>query len=547
MSGSLSAAPAIKKSRIAVKDSQRKALRDWYNDHSNGKQSLESCSHWWQEKYGYALNKSTCCEILSNKYARLDQSTSVVACKDKARESHGDWPVLEEALFEWEQRYQGGHNTLTDEILRLKAIQFWDRLPGYQGKPVPKFSSGWLERFKKRHNIRQINQHSEAASGDRVEHTVEIMAEIREATQSYNPEDTFNMDETGYFWKMMPDRSISTERVSVQKAEKARLTAALTCNATGSRKLPIWFIGKANRPLSFRAASINGLESLGAFWRHNSTAWMVSGIMKEYLRWFDGLMERPTLLLMDNFSAHKLAYETFHGDNATEGLRWTTVIWLPPSTTSLHQPLDQGIIQNWKAHVRHRFVHFMVEKFDAGKDPKTSMHLLRAIRWGISAWENDVSEVTIKNCWTRSQCYKSAGSESIGDKWFDSRGLMIPIINDLIRLETQGQIGGFARKRLDILTFLNPVAEDVDDHEEDVFEAIVARYQEELEAESDEEVMEEAAVISISEAISASKVLRTYEEQQGSGDPSLTKALRRREREMKLQKTAERRQGNLKD
>ncbi len=39
--------------------------------------------------------------------------------------------------------------------------------------------------------------------------------------------------------------------------------------------------------------------------------------MKEYLRWFDSLMERSTLLLMDNFSAHELGYETFHGENAT--------------------------------------------------------------------------------------------------------------------------------------------------------------------------------------------------------------------------------------
>ena len=241
MSGSLSTAPAIKESRIAIKDSQRKALRDWYNDDSNGKQSLESCSRWWQEKYGYALNKSSCCQILSNQYARLDQINSVVAWQDKARESHGDWPVLEEALFEWEQRYEAIHNTVTDEILRLKAIQFWDRLPCYQGKPVPKFTTGWLEKFKKRHDIRQRTQHGDAASAVRGEHTAEIMAEIREITQSYSPEDTFNMNETGYFWNMMPDRA--------EWSEKERVTAALTCNASGSRKLPIWFIGSLSKAL----------------------------------------------------------------------------------------------------------------------------------------------------------------------------------------------------------------------------------------------------------------------------------------------------------
>ena len=69
------------------------------------------------------------------------------------------------------------------------------------------------------------------------------MAEIWETTQSYNPKDSFNMDETGYFWKMVPDCSLGTERVSGQKADKARVMAALTCNAKRTRKLPIWFIG----------------------------------------------------------------------------------------------------------------------------------------------------------------------------------------------------------------------------------------------------------------------------------------------------------------
>ena len=102
--------------------------------------------------------------------------------------------------------------------------------------------------------------------------------------------------------------------------------------------------------------------------------------MKEYFRWFDSLMEWPTLLLMDNFSAHELGWDTFRGETATESLKWTIVMWLPPNATSLHQPLDQGIIQNWKTHVRRQFVRHMVEVFDSGQDPKTSMHVLRAIR-----------------------------------------------------------------------------------------------------------------------------------------------------------------------
>ena len=124
----MSEAPPAKRRRKAIKDSQRKALRDWYNDGSNGKQSLQSCSQWWKAKYGYVLSTSSCSDTLSSKYSHLDAGP-VLAWKDKARDTPHDWPVLEEALFEWEQRYEAGHNTLTGEILRLKAIQFWRQLP----------------------------------------------------------------------------------------------------------------------------------------------------------------------------------------------------------------------------------------------------------------------------------------------------------------------------------------------------------------------------------------------------------------------------------
>ena len=65
----------------------------------------------------------------------------------------------------------------------------------------------------------------------------------------------------------------------------------------------------------------------------------------------------------------------------------TKVMWLPSNTTSIHQPLDQGIIQNWKSNVKKQFIMFMAQTFDLGRDFSKEMNVLRAIRWGISAWE----------------------------------------------------------------------------------------------------------------------------------------------------------------
>ena len=146
---------------------------------------------------------------------------------------------------------------------------------------------------------------------------------------------------------MKLDKSLSTTAEHSKKKEKARSTAYLTYNATGTDRLPIWFIGKAKRPACFRNENIDSLESIGAFWRYNTKAWMNGTIMQEYLLWFDQEMRKQgkhALLLMDNFSAHEAGLEQVSLTN-------TKVKWLPPNATSIHQPLDQGIIQNWKAHV----------------------------------------------------------------------------------------------------------------------------------------------------------------------------------------------------
>jgi hypothetical protein len=71
---------------------------------------------------------------------------------------------------------------------------------------------------------------------------------------------------------MKLDKSLSTTAEHSKKKEKARSTAYLTYNATGTDRLFIWFIGKVQRLACFRNRNINSLESIRAFKRHNSKA-----------------------------------------------------------------------------------------------------------------------------------------------------------------------------------------------------------------------------------------------------------------------------------
>ena len=65
------------------------------------------------------------------------------------------------------------------------------------------------------------------------------MEEIREQVKEYRLENTYNMDESGYYWKMKPDRSLSTFEARGTKKVKARITVNFCVNTTGSDKLPL--------------------------------------------------------------------------------------------------------------------------------------------------------------------------------------------------------------------------------------------------------------------------------------------------------------------
>ena len=83
------------------------------------------------------------------------------------------------------------------------------------------------------------------------------------------------------------------------------------------------------------------------------------------------------LLLIDNFSAYEAAVGLIRESN--QPLKWTRIEWFPANTTSCFQPLDQGIIQNWKCYVRKELLRFLIVEFDAGRDYHKSYYVLRAI------------------------------------------------------------------------------------------------------------------------------------------------------------------------
>jgi hypothetical protein len=416
---------------------QRRALRNWAHRQSP-KPTHKQCIEWFFEQYNHRLSQSSISESLSNTYSNLDNPTSTIPTTIRIRA--GNWPELEAILWEWQLKVERQGGSTTGDILQEKARQIWVQLPQSKGKECPEFSTRWLEKFKKRHNIQARIRHGEAGSiPDGVE---EEMRSLQTIAGEYKEEDIYNMDETGLLWRMLPSRGLLSQSQPGLKKDKTRVSLALCVNATGTDRLPVWIIGQAKTPRALRDVSIS---SMGGRWRWNKKAWMNTTIMCEWLQEFYTHIGsvREVLLTMDNFSAHYSAIEI---SSPPPNIR---ICWLPANSTSRFQPLDQGIIQNFKAYYKRQWLQFALESYESDINPQSRINIRLAIRWILRSWNNEVTNTTIYNCFRKSTLISTPIS------------LPTPIIpTGISELYNQVIQAGKIQDTMAISNFLDPVNEE---------------------------------------------------------------------------------------
>ena len=223
-------------------------------------------------------------------------------------------------------------------------------------------SSGWFQRFLKRKGLKNVHLTSERASADihaAAAFPSILQDEVNE--EGYTDLTIFNMDETGMLWKRLPSTTYilkQQRQARGRKADKSRYTVILCTNAAGNFKMKPFVIHKAKRPRAFR--NLRDMSESGVYWSQQAKAWATSSLVVE---WFDLFVKDAkqhckkhgvpfkVLLLMDNAPCHPQYLASRHPQ--------VNVIFFPPNTTSLLQPLDQEIIANTKL----MYSQFMYRKF----------------------------------------------------------------------------------------------------------------------------------------------------------------------------------------
>lgn len=302
--------------------------------------------------------KTTIARIRANERELREQINSAGASgrgvQGRKRKREGKDAEVDEALSKWFGIVTTRGVRVSGPMLKYKAEEFAKKLG--EGHENFKATEGWLSRWKKRHDIKFKKAHGEKASADVLSADKWKLERLPEIMNEFSPENIYNADETGLYYRATPDGSLCFKKDNLAGSKKAmeRVTVLCCTNMTGNDKKKLLVIGKSKRPRCFIELDI---KRLPVEYHANSNAWMTSLIFLDWLKRWDKELQRQSrliILILDNCAAHPY----------TETLKNITLEFLPPNTTSLTQPLDMGIIKNLKTKYRAKLVNFVLEKIE---------------------------------------------------------------------------------------------------------------------------------------------------------------------------------------
>ena len=373
----------------------------------------------------YGRSMSTISTVLKQK----DAIKAVKSSKGTTILSKRRSPTIEEMerlLLIWIKDKEIAGDTITEVVICEKACAIYADLKATdngddagESSTDPtiqefKASHGWFEKFKKRTGIHSVVRHGEAASSDTkaAEEFVKSFKTILHQ-EGYVAQQVFNCDETGLFWKKMPRRTFITseeKKLPGHKPMKDRLTLALCANASGDLKIKPLLVYHSENPRAFKAQKVNK-DLLQVFWRANAKAWVTRLFFVEWVNQVFGptvkryLQENnlplKCLLCLDNAPAHPPGLE----DDILDEYKFIKVMYLPPNTTPILQPMDQQVISNFKKlYTKHLFKQcFNVTQstnLTLREFWKSHFNIVHCLKIIDQAWEG-VTRRTLNSAWKK--------------------------------------------------------------------------------------------------------------------------------------------------
>lgn len=157
----------------------------------------------------------------------------------------------EDGLKRWFDSIQARNTPVNGPILCQKAEQIAAQL----GRSDFKATDGWFNRWTKRNGLVFVKQQGEAGSADLQAADRWKEEEMPEILASYPADCVYNADETGIYFKAMPDSTYvkmdQKRALRGFKTAKDRITALVCCNLAGEKE-KLLVIGRSAKPRCFK-------------------------------------------------------------------------------------------------------------------------------------------------------------------------------------------------------------------------------------------------------------------------------------------------------
>ena len=338
--------------------------------------------------------------------------------KKKARKHLGKvkYPQVDKATITWLRQMRTGGLHIRGLELKNAAMRFANDT----GEVGFRASDGWLNRFKARHGLTTRHSHGESLDADS-SNIEPFRTQLQDLIQTdrIHLNQLYNADESGLNYRNLPSTTLAFDcekKVPGRKTNKERISVLCGANATGTHRLRPVVVGKAKTPRCLRSV----MDRLPVVWYHQKKAWFTGLIFTDWFfhHFVPEVIQHQTetlgvardqvraLLLLDNAPAHPAADHLVAEDGRIR------VLYLPPNTTALIQPMDQGVIVSAKrGYCRRLLDDVLVTQLgdDEGEgDTRATQTRVNIKAYNIKSalhnWANawkDVPIKTLENAWSR--------------------------------------------------------------------------------------------------------------------------------------------------
>ena len=175
-------------------------------------------------------------------------------------------------------------------------------------------------------------------------------------------------------------------------------------------KLPMFVIWKSKNPRCFK-----NVKHLPCEYKSQKKSWMNSEIFEEWIRKLDQKFRAEDQKIALVIDSHP------------------SISNLTPNTTSILQPMDQGVIRSLKAHYRGRVVRLLCRTLEK-KEPCPKISILPSKKILADSWEI-VTKETIINCFRKAGTTPAVQQAVIADSEDPFKDLQ-ESVNDLRKADS---------------------------------------------------------------------------------------------------------------